>query len=234
MGTAGAVLDSLEPIPGNEFNYRPVPPLVPVSAIFVVLSATAYAWDLLVTVPILGSVLAYVAWRQVARSDGLYCGGGVAKACLLVMPLMAASAITLHAYTYATEVPEGFARVSFATDISDKGFVMESERMGLHPEVARLTEKPIFLKGYMYPTKEQHELHSFVLCKDSGDCCFGGQPKPTDMIYIEMQAGKTADFYSGLVSVAGVFKATPTLDPTGLNPVYKLECDFFSNAKTSY
>lgn len=218
----------------NEFDYRPVPPLVPVSATFILLSITAFMWDIFVLVPLIGCVLAFFAWRQIARSPKYYSGGMAAKMILCLLIAMALGATSLHAYSFATEVPDGFKRVSFASDISEKGFVVDQGRMGLHPDVEKLTDQPVFLKGYMYPTKQTHDLQSFVLCKDSGDCCFGGQPKVTDMIYVEMSQGQLVHHRTGLVAVAGTFKATPTLDPTGLNPVYKLECDFFSGAKTSY
>jgi len=218
----------------NEFDYRPVPPLVPVSAAFLLFSITAFMWDVLVIIPLVGCLLAFLAWRQVSRAPQYYSGATAAKVILLVLATMTVSASALHAYSFATEVPDGFSRVSFASDISDKGFVVNKGRMDLHPDVQKLTDKPLFLKGYMYPTKQFQDIQTFVLCKDSGDCCFGGQPKVTDMIYIEMTKGQMVNHRSGLVAVAGTFRASPTLDPTGLNPVYKLECDFFSGAKTSY
>lgn len=238
MSSSGTVIDML-PTDGasgsyTEFDYKPVPPLVPVSAAFVLLSLTAFAWDMLVVVPVIGSFLALLAWRQVAKSDGMYGGLNVARLCLVLLPLLTLAAAGFHSYAYATEVPEGFRRISFATDISEKGFIVDDGELEVHPDVLKLTEEPLFLKGYMYPTRQTEDLPSFVLCKDSGDCCFGGQPKPTDMIFVEMEPGQTIDFRSGLVAVAGSLKATPTLDPTGLNPVYKLDCQYFGGAKTSY
>ncbi|MBI1344694.1 DUF3299 domain-containing protein [bacterium] len=234
MASTATLIDFPTETSPNEFQYRPVPPLVPVSAAFILLSITAFMWDMLVIVPVIGCVLAFLAWRQVARSPQFYSGGIAARVIFSILVIMAVGASSLHAYSFATEVPEGFERVSFATDISEKGFVVDEGKMGLHPDVQKLTDQPVFLKGYMYPTKQTHDLETFVLCKDSGDCCFGGQPKVTDMIYVEMAKGKLVHHRTGLVAVAGTFKATPTLDPTGLNPVYKLECEFFSGAKTSY
>jgi hypothetical protein len=232
MSTAS--LDYVPATLDNEFHYRPIPPLVPVAATFVALSLSAYAWDLLTVVPLVGSVIAWFAWRQVAREPGAYSGVSVAKASIVLTPLILVSALVLHAYSFATEVPEGFRRISFASDISDKGMVIDQGQAFVPKTVEELADQAVFLKGYMYPTKQVSGIPSFVLCKDTGDCCFGGQPKATDMIYIEMQGGKTVNYRSGMVSVAGVFKISPTLDPNGLNPVYKLDCDYFSPAKSSY
>ncbi|MDX1969265.1 MAG: hypothetical protein SFV23_18960 [Planctomycetaceae bacterium] len=198
------------------------------------MSVMAFAWDVFVPVPLIGTVLAFIAWRQVAGSQGTYSGGVVAKATLVILPVTFLSALGFYAYSFATEIPPGYRRVSFATDISKKGFITDQGRTSVHPDVEALTQEPVFLKGYMYQTKQTENLSGFVLCKDSGDCCFGGQPKVTDMIFIEMQAGQKVDFRSGLVAVAGNLKVSPTVDQTGLNAVYKLECDFFSGAKTSY
>ncbi|HUQ68076.1 MAG TPA: hypothetical protein VM165_01050 [Planctomycetaceae bacterium] len=230
-----ATMDETTVEPGqDEFSYRPVPPLVPISAAFVFLSITAFMWDVFIAVPVIGTVLALVAWRQIARSNGDYSGGWVAAAMSALLPAIAIGAAAFHIASFLTELPPGYQRVSFATDISLKGFVAENGQMGLHPDVQKLAGSEVFLKGFMYPTKDYRDLTSFVLCKDSGDCCFGGQPKPTDMIFIEMQPGKVVDHRPGLVAVAGKFEATPTMDPTGLNPVYKLTCEYFAPAKTSY
>jgi len=218
----------------DEFGYRPVPPLVPISVACVFLSVTAFMWDVFVAVPLVGMVLALVAWRKIARSNGDLGGGRVAAVTSILLPAIAGGAVAFHAYSFLTELPPGFERVSFATDISAKGFVVEGGVPGLHPDVKNLDGANVFLKGFMYPTRQTQDLTTFVLCKDSGDCCFGGQPKQTDMIFIEMENGKTVNYRAGLVAVAGQFAAQPTLDPTGLNPVYKLTCEYFSPAKTSY
>jgi hypothetical protein len=86
----------------------------------------------------------------------------------------------------------------------------------------------------MYPKKEMSDLDHFVLCKDTGECCFGGNPKPTDMILIEMNRGVLVDHRTGLVAVAGVFHTHSDAGVDGLNPVYKLDCSHFDVARTSY
>lgn len=218
----------------DEFSYRPVPPLVPISVAMAFLSITAFMWDVFIAVPLVGMVLAMVAWRKIARSNGDYSGGRLAAIMTFVLPALAVGAAVFHVTSFLTELPPGYQRVNFAADISLKGFVVDNGTPAVHPDVQKIAGNEVFLKGFMYPTKQMEELTTFVLCKDSGDCCFGGQPKQTDMIYIEMEPGKMVDYRPGLVAVAGKFEATPTMDPTGLNPVYKLTCEYFAPAKTSY
>lgn len=233
MSTAAPLADLQVDADVGEFVYRPVPPLVVSAAVCVLLSVAAFVWDVLVLVPVLGAVLAAVGYWQVRRSADRFSGDKLALISGVLLVLLAGSASAFHAYNFLTEIPEGFRRVSFPADISAKGFVVKNGAATIPDEVAQLDSQPIFLKGYMYPTRQTEGLKSFVLCKDSGDCCFGGQPKPSDMIYIEMQE-QPVNYRAGLVAVGGVFRTSPTLDETGLNPVYKLECQFFGPAKTTY
>ena len=221
---------------GEEFLYRPIPSLVPVSMAFVFISLVAGIWDVLLIVPIVGASLACIAWRQIRRSQGMLSGGWLACMSLILQVAMLAGFAAMHAHTFATEVPPGYERINFTSDISKKGFRIENGLLGIHPDVQKLVGQKVMIKGYMYPQKQEKGLKSFVLCRDNGDCCFGGQPKVTDMILIKMNGDKSAQFHDNkvMVSVSGIFKAEPTVDETGLRPVYQLECEFFGKAKTLY
>ena len=219
----------------DEFQYRPMPPLVPVSMAFVCLSMLAGLSDLLLIVPLVGIVLAFIAYYQISKSQGELSGGPMALSSLVLMLAIFIAFAGLHLHSYATEIPPGFQRVNFNSDISQKGFPVQNGQMGVHADVAKLAEKPIYLKGYMFPFRETRDLKQFVLCKDSGDCCFGGQPKPTDMILIHMKGGKTVNYHEKqLVGVAGTLRIEPTYDESGLTPVYQLDCTYFAPAKTWY
>ena len=219
----------------DEFSYRPMPPLVPVSIAFTCLSLLAMLSELLLVIPLLGIAIAFFAYYQVSRSRGDLSGGGVALVCLVLMLLSFVGFGAVHVLAYTTEVPDGYTRVNFTADISQKGFETIMGRMGPHPDVAKLANKPIYLKGYMYPFRDTHGLKSFVLCKDTGECCFGGQPKPTDMILVNMTDGQTVTYQDKrLVGVAGVLRIDPTHDASGLNPVYQMDCKVFAPAKTWY
>ena len=219
----------------DEFQYRPMPPLVPVSMAFVCLSMLAGLSDLLLIVPLLGIVLAFVAYCQISRSQGQLGGSPLALSSLVLMLLMFMAFGALHLHSYATEVPQGFSRVNFNSDISQKGFATLGQQIGIHPDVAKLADKPIYLKGFMFPFRETRGLKSFVLCKDSGECCFGGNPKPTDMILVNMTGGKTVNYHEKqLVGVAGTLRIEPIYDESGLMPIYQLDCQYFAPAKTWY
>ena len=220
--------------PAAEFDYHPWPPLVSVSGAFVLLSLSAFIYDVMLVVPAIGILLAFVAMWQIKSSRGVYSGLRIAATSAVLMVLLAGSAAAFHAYNFATELPPGFQRVSFTNDISAKGLVIRDDAIGIDPDVKKLDGSSIFLKGFMYPTQQVEGLTSFVLCKDNGQCCFGGQPKTTDMILVEMKDEKHTNYRAGLVAVGGDFRIHPTVDSTGLKPVYKLECRYISAAKTAY
>jgi len=100
--------------------------------------------------------------------------------------------------------------------------------------VLKLDKQNVFLKGYMYPTRQTEDLKSFILVKDNGQCCFGGQPDAKDMILVEMQDDHRADFYAGLVAVAGKFQAEAPTQAGELRPVYQLKGTHFEQARTAY
>ncbi|MFO1041330.1 MAG: hypothetical protein U0941_06055 [Planctomycetaceae bacterium] len=219
---------------GDDFHYAPIPVLVPISLGFIFLSLLAALTAELLLVPVVGATTAFLAIRQIQKSMGNLSGARIAWCSLVLQVIIAVSFGLMHVYSFVTELPPGYERINFTSDISKKGFTTEGGLMGIHPDVQKLESQKVMLKGYMYPWKSTEGIRSFVLCRDNGDCCFGGQPKTTDMVLVHMKGDTFAKFQKGMVAVAGVFRVEPTVDETGLKPVYQLECDYFGPAKTWY
>ena len=221
----------------NEFDYRPVPPLAAITAVLGVISLlTTLITEFALPFALFGVVLGILAGRQISRSNGEYSGTWLVRIGLFVCVLCLFGGSAFHAYVYATEVPEGYVRVSFVTDIARKDFVVRDGRQDYHPDVKALDGKPVFLKGYMYPDGRSDGLRQFILCKDSGDCCFGGKRALTDMIFINIPDGvPAASYYDGLVSVAGNFLIAPDLRRAGeLKPAYRIDASHFEVARKLY
>ncbi|TXT38087.1 MAG: hypothetical protein FD138_478 [Planctomycetota bacterium] len=236
-------LDQLEPSavrpasvdPGFEdFGYKPIPPLAPVSALLGIVALSGLLSPLGLVFALFGLVLGFVALRQIQRAEGGLGGGKLAKLGLTTSAMLLVGGTALHIYWYKTEVPEGYQRVSFGADISKKGFVVEDGEGKAHPDIAALQDKPLFLKGFMYPDGQPDGITSFILCRDNGQCCFGGQPKLTDMIKVKMPKGMTARFDANMVSVAGTFRLRDLRKAGNLEPAFELDATHFSPAKTSY
>lgn len=214
----------------QEFSYKPVPVIAPVAAFFGFASLFALVSEFAVLITLIGIVVGATAVWTIRRSHGELGGRMWAYIGLFGSLILFVTGLTKHVYAYATEVPDGYHRVSFSRDISAKQFVAANGRRQLHPDVAPLKDQKIFIKGYMYNTQKQTGLTGFTLLKDNGQCCFGGNPKPYDMIVVDMQNGKTVDKIDGLVSVAGVLRC----NPQSPGAVYRLEAVYVAPARTKW
>ncbi len=211
----------------NEFAYRPIPVLAPVTLVIGLLSVIGLASLPGLAVPIAGVILGLLGWRQISSGRGEYGGAKLTLAGLFLSAAFLLAGTSVHAYTYATEVPEGFERLSFRWLAQQKPIV-EDGQTRIADEAKELDGQKIFVKGYMYPEKSQKDLKRFVLCKDTGQCCFGGKPALTDLILVEFVNDTRAQFRElTLVSVAGTFHAKKIVVGGELVALYTLEGEYF-------
>lgn len=200
------VAEVFTPDAATEFQYQPVPPLAPITLFLGLCSVAGFLGLPAMGIGIIGILCGSLGLWQIRRADGALGGKWLTRIGLALSLLLTVGAGALHAYVYATEVPEGHQRLSFAW-LSQREPKLSESDIEVPPEVHDLNDKPVFIKGYMYPTRVREGLSEFVLVKDNGDCCFGKQPKLSDMIVVHMQEGQTVNFREAqLVSVAGTFK----------------------------
>lgn len=216
----------MEPV-GEEFGYKPVPVLAPVGLFLGLFSIVGLVTPVALAVSVLGAVLAGTGLWQIIRARGEMGGRILALTGLVLSVGFLFSGSALHAYNYLTEVPEGFERLDFRW-LSKQEPLIQGNYVQVSPEVMPLEGKKVFLKGYMYPTRQMTGISKFVLCKDTGECCFGGKPKLTDMVMVEFQKGMTVDHREQqLVSVAGVLRPRPIVQGGELVALYTLEGTYF-------
>lgn len=218
----------------DEFSYKPVPPTAVVGLALGVFSFIALFGVIGLGVAVFGIVVSLISLFNIRRSAGELGGKMVARAGVLLSAFFLVSGVCYQSFVYAHEVPEGYKRINFASDIASKNFVQKDGVTSVNPDVLKIDKQKVFLKGYMYPTRQDKDLQTFVLVKDNQQCCFGGQPDVKDMILVEMQGKKRADFYAGLVSVAGEFVAEAPSQAGELRPVYQLKATHFEQARTAY
>jgi hypothetical protein len=221
----------------SDFDYKPLPPLAPVTLFLGVSSAFALLSATVVVLAVFGLVLGLICLRQIRRSNGALGGKMLTRAGVALCGFFLVTGSVWHGYVYATEVPEGYRRLNFLQDISLKEFIFEDGMTKLHPDVAALEGQNVFVKGYIYQSKETMSglpFETLVLVKDNQICCFGANPKPSDMIVVTMAKGKSARYVEGLVSVGGEFHARAPYSPTQQEPVYGLTGDFVEPARTGY
>jgi hypothetical protein len=152
-------------------------------------------------VPLLGIVLGLLALRQVRSRSHELTGLPMAIGGIILSATLLAAGWAWQAYVYATEVPADHVRINydFLKPASD------DERFP-PPTAWQLDGQKVFLKGYMFPTDKQQNLKEFTLCRDNAECCFGGQPKPWDMVRVQMKDSLRGDYTTWQRKVAGVLR----------------------------
>lgn len=204
--------------------YRAVSRAAVISLVLAVLSLLGFISAAFVPLALVGAVLGLVSYRSIRRYPNELTGKPLALVGLVLGAVCFVAATSRHAYIYATEVPEGHRRISFAELQPDKGRPYEP----VPSSAMQLNGEKVFVKGYLYPDGQQTNIKRFVLVPDMGTCCFGGQPKLTDMIEVTLEDPLRAEYSLRKRKLAGVLKVDTQLKPvTGLNGVYyQLEADF--------
>jgi hypothetical protein len=219
----------------GEYNYRPVPVTAVVGLVMALLSSAAVFIWLALPLCVVALVISLLGFWVIRRSKGGYSGSGVALAGIFLSLVFFSSGIGFQVYAYQTEVPPGYRRLSFTTDISDKGMRFENNQMTAPPEVAALEGQKVFLKGFIYQTGQLHGLTAFLFVKDNQDCCFGGKPKLWDRLGVVMQDNQSIDYHPGRVAVAGTFRLNPKFQGDNeLEPIYIIEADHFTNRVSDF
>lgn len=147
-------------------------------------------------------------------------GRGAARAGLGLSVAAVVVGFGINVFQTAFEVPAGSLRI---------GYEALQPRPGeLIPASAReLDGKKVFIKGYMYPSSQMTGIREFVLCRDNGTCCFGGQPKLSDMIQVNLKEPLALDYQTGLRHVAGTFRVVPNAAAAGPGSVlYRLDAEY--------
>ncbi len=215
----------------DDFDYVPVSPWGPIALAFGVMALSGFVGMFGLYVALTGTVLGIVAVSQIRAAQGTVKGGMFAWSGLVLSFLSLTLGSTKMAYAYSTECPEGFIRVNFPNDISDKQFLYTPRRQ-LHPDVVPLVGQRIFLKGFMWLTQKSEGLTEFILLKDNGECCFGGKAQPYDMMMIKLPEGETTKGYIGMVSVAGVLSVN--LNAGEDDAVYTIDASLVEEARTGF
>lgn len=153
-------------------------------AMFVLLGPDGFM--LYAPIQIVGFLLGILGLFKVRRNAFELTGEKLAKVGLLLSAVFFLVGGTWATLIYMTEVPEGYSRISFYT-LDNEGATASSP---ISQEAAQYHEKPVFIKGYVHPgVNGLGNITRFVLVGDLSVCCFGGQPKPWDMVEVELKPG---------------------------------------------
>jgi hypothetical protein len=210
-----------------ELRYRAMSGLAVFSLVIAVLSLPSLVLPgaigvLFMAGSFLAAVLGFISIRAIKqRPDELlgtsvgWCGAIIGAATLVI-------SIGWNAYVTATEVPEGYTRVSFrelAPNNRDRDLPVSKKAL-------ELDGKRVYIKGYTAPGTQRVGLKEFTLVRDIGDCCFGGQPEPTHMMNVKFMNGLSVNYGYSLRGVGGILRVEkqPRLGDLG-GSYFRLEAD---------
>ena len=203
---------------GNDAPYRTVSRAAVFSVVLAAAGASSLLSPWMIVVPLCGIVCGIVALGNIKKFPLELSGTGLAKIGLAASAVLGVAAPSYHTYIYFTEVPDGYERVSFST-LSTKSYEPDFPSQN----ALQLDGKPIFIKGYIHPTSvSSSKAKKFILIPDLGTCCFGGQPRLTDMIEVTLTGNQTVKPSYRKIKLAGVLKVD-----TAIKPVKELQGVFY-------
>lgn len=217
----------------DEFDYVPVSPFGPIALVLGLCSLTGLMNSVFgLVIALIGGIFGIIALFRIRADRGATKGSGFAGIGMLLSFACLIGGSMKLSHAYQTECPEGYIRVSFPNEISAHEFVYYGGNRRLHPDVAPLIEQKVFLKGFMWQTQKLEGLRSFVFLKDNGECCFGGEPKPYDMMFVTLTDEQITDAYTGMIAVSGTLHANVSAKEG--EPVYTVDADIVEEAQTSF
>ena len=196
----------LEPLEASEtsleLQYRSLSSSAVASLVIGLLSCLAIlAWSM-VMIPIVGVMLGVYACTTIRRRSDELAGMPLARLGLGLSLTFLAMGPSWLIYERMVEVPEGYERISYDDLQPDP----DRPSQVIPPSALALHEKQVFIKGYVYPGRDLEGIKQFLLVRDQGDCCFGGNPKLTDRIQVTLADPERLTFHPRLHKVAGVFR----------------------------
>ncbi len=197
--------------------YRAVSKAAVVSMILGLISILGFFSPVMLMLAVAGSALGVIGFRTISRYPNELSGKPIAVVGAILGVLVLAGGIARHSYVYATEVPEGHLRISFMELQPEE----DNRRMPVPESALALDGKKVFVKGYIHPASDGAKITKFILVPDLGTCCFGGQPKLTDMIEVTLEKPLQTSYNMKKRKLAGELKVDMALKPvSGLNGVY--------------
>ena len=193
--------DAIDPMVSDE-DYRALSGAAVMSLALGFLSALALLTLYLAAIPILGILFGFYAILQIRKHPSELTGRGVAIAGVILSSTLLVAGASVASYVYATEVPSGYERIFYSQLQPEEGKIGQK----IPPLAEELDGKKVFIKGYVFPGKQRQGIKTFLLVRDKGDCCFGGNPKLTDRIQVTLSDPERLQFDPYLHKVAGTFR----------------------------
>ena len=203
-----------------------------VSVCVVIAASTSFEYCLIVApIPLVGMFFALRAIAKIRQYPDQYTGLGMAQVGLVLSAVFLVGGVAYGGYVYATEVPDGYARLSFNTMKPDE--LQERGGVAVPPDVASLEGKKVFIKGYIRPDSitVPRGIDRFLLVRDNNQCCFGdlSKIKYYDQIDVVLTGDKRVDYSQGVFRIGGVLHVEQKPGGGSGPPVFTLKADYAKN-----
>lgn len=206
-------------------QYRSISSLAVTSLLLSLISLVMVLAIVLAPVAIVGIVLGICAVHSIRKNRETLTGTKMAIAGIVISVFALVAGTSRYVYDEYLSLPEGYEVVAF-------GLLQTQPNQPLGQPVPdsalELDGKQVLLRGYVYPHAQKTGLTRFVMVPDFDTCCFGGQPKLTDMVEVRLTDPLTVDFSFSRRKIGGTLRVHPDLkkieDLTGV--FYELEADY--------
>lgn len=211
-------------VEGSGAEYRSLSVRAVVGLVFGLFSTlVVFGWTLAL-IPVLGILVSRSALKQIRRAPGELSGAGVARAGVVLSLVFWIAGWAWLLYAEAKEVPHGYTAVAYEDLQGD-----ETTGGRTVPErAAELDGKKIYVKGYMYPGRQQLDLKQFIISRDNGRCNFCmPDPTPTDLVHVTLVGDLKTDYTTHIIGVGGTLRVET--DPEALarkGMAYQLDADY--------
>lgn len=142
----------------------------------------------------------------------------------LIGPLTLVGSFVSDQVRFRMSVPEDYAAMDWYDLEPENPNSMEI----ISEKAIELAGEKVYLRGYVYPGAVRTNLQQFILVRDSGTCCFGGQPKLTDMVVVKFVNDERINYSWWPRTLGGTLQIRPPGKQfSGLQlGAYYLEADF--------
>lgn len=215
--------DSRESLLNNE--YRTVSRSAIAAAAFGLLAPLGAWAAVFLILPVLAVCFGAMALANIRRFPQELYGKKAAWFGVVLGLVCLIGGIGRHSYIYATEVPEGYQRMTFY-DLRPN---TRTSNDFFSARAAELDGQKVFIKGFVRPSDRRTKLKNFILVGDFGSCCFGGNPKMTDIVAVRILSDQTVDYSWSMRRITGTFRLNRTPRDVGEKDIpricYEIEAD---------
>ncbi|GHT47466.1 hypothetical protein FACS189454_09860 [Planctomycetales bacterium] len=226
----GYYQDHDEVLPDELTDYRSLAAESVGALVLGILSFLTFVSGLFIIFPILGVILGTLAIRKILRASQVLGGLGLASAGVFLSLLIGTAGGVYQLYVSSYEIPAGYIEVQFSDLAADPltGKIPENV-WALSPHIDptagdTVQGTPVFIEGYMYPTRKRKEIRSFMLVPSIEQNKFGAATRnPSEMIEVNLTGDLQTEYKTNAIRVGGTLTVNPSPKP-GETP-YRLDAD---------